>query len=313
MRRHRMDPILKLKFISLLSKNVGTYRYSGWKYKNIWTIAPEKGAPSVSTGATLARPQQHYGYIKDLHSSVITSHHCFLDMLLLVISLLVAAVSAGPGYTRVFTDLDGNGNYLDFTDYEPDLLADGFDNAIDSVLQTGMWMYYENTDYNVQAGSVYWVHGIDIGVNFPNDYIDITSSLRYAGSPYVLNDDTWTVYEGTSFAGSEYYGSYDSDSLGNLAGKVSSLILTGVSPWTIYSGENFSGDSLCVYPDTDHDTGADGSVLDFGIFPNMASLGINDNSIYSVKKGCWTKKVINATKLHVDGRLNNGAWGHLDL
>ncbi|KAK8749092.1 hypothetical protein OTU49_015669 [Cherax quadricarinatus] len=234
-------------------------------------------------------------------------------MKLLILPLLVAGVSAGEWTTRVFSGPDGQGDYLDVTDYVPDLLAANFDNVIESVQQTGMWMYYENTDYNLQSGRVYWVHGIDIAVNFPSDYIDMCSSLRFAGSPYYVNEDSWTVYEGTAFSGSEYYGNYDSATFENLAGKVSSLILTGVSPWTIYSRENFLGESLCVFPNTDHDTGADGSVLDFGIFPDMSALNISDNSIYSVQKGCWSKVVVTTSKLKVDGRLKNGAWGHIDL
>ena len=33
------------------------------------------------------------------------------------------------------------------------------------------WMFYENAEYNLnKAGQVYWVHGLDICVNFPENF-----------------------------------------------------------------------------------------------------------------------------------------------
>ncbi|KAG7167506.1 uncharacterized protein LOC121868356 [Homarus americanus] len=235
------------------------------------------------------------------------------NMKLLLLTLLVAGASAGPSYTTVFSEQNGQGSSLDISDYVPDLLVANFDNVIDSVRQTGMWIYYDNINYNIDAGKVYFVHGIDISVNFPADYVDMSSSVRFAGSPFHMNEDTWTLYEGKSFTGQEYYGNEDSATLGNLAGKTFSIVLTGTSPWTVYCGENWVGISLCIYPDTDHDTGADGSVLDFGIYPDVTALHIPEYSIYSIKKGCWSNNVATPPKIQVDGRQENGAWGHFDL
>lgn len=189
--------------------------------------------------------------------------------------------------------------------------ATTFDNVIDSVKQTGMWIYYENYDYNVSPGYSYFVHGIDISVNFPPQYCDLTSSLRFVGSMEVLNADTITFYEGTSFTAREYYTEVDTADFGQMAGTISSLIVTGLSPWTVYSGPNFSGLSFCVYADTDHDVGSNGEVFDLGIYPNMDSLNSPDNSIYSVRKGCWAGRKVKAPELKVDGRQKNGAWGRL--
>lgn len=36
-------------------------------------------------------------------------------------------------------------------------------------------MFYENIDYNYNAGRVFWAHGIEITVNFPAQYSDIVS------------------------------------------------------------------------------------------------------------------------------------------
>ncbi|XP_071542387.1 uncharacterized protein [Panulirus ornatus] len=191
-------------------------------------------------------------------------------MKLLLLTLMAAAANAGPSYTRVFTEQNQVGNYADFNDYVPNLSLVGFDNTIDSVIQTGMWMYYDNQNYNIVSGKVYWVHGIDIHVNFPTEYTNMCTSLRYAGSPNYLNEDTWTMYEGSYFTGVEYYGNGESSNFGPITGSVSSFILTGLSPWTIYSGENWSGDTMCVYPNTDHDVGSNGATIDFGIFPEVS-------------------------------------------
>ncbi|KAG0701252.1 hypothetical protein GWK47_025339 [Chionoecetes opilio] len=224
--------------------------------------------------------------------------------------MLFSGARAGPAITLCYTEQNLNGYYLNFDNYAPDLYTYNFDNVIDSVKQTGMWIYYENVNYNLSPGKVYFVHGIDITVNFPAEYSDVTSSLRFVGSLEELNGDTITFYEGNSFTASEYFTLVDASSFGQMSGKISSVIVTGRNPWTIYSGEGFSGDRLCVYPNTDSDHVHD-QYLDLGIFPNSQSLGVPDNSIRSVKKGCWTERVAKAPKLAMDGRQENGAWGRL--
>merc|ERR1719369_1160234 len=104
--------------------------------------------------------------------------------------------------------------------------------------------------------------------------------------------DTWTLYEGTIFTGSEYYGEGDSQDLGPLSYQASSLIVTGKSAWTFYEGRDYSGYRVCVEPNTDHDVGANGGVLNYGIFTSVTDVGMTDNSIGSVRKGCWSDKVV---------------------
>ncbi|MBW8521743.1 hypothetical protein K1D78_25525, partial [Escherichia coli] len=85
---------------------------------------------------------------------------------LLLLPLLLLGVNAGPSYTECYSGPNLGGYYVYFDNYAPDLYANGIDNDIESVYQTGMWIYYENYDYNVAAaGLVYFVHGIDITVN----------------------------------------------------------------------------------------------------------------------------------------------------
>ncbi|XP_042864158.1 uncharacterized protein LOC122248307 [Penaeus japonicus] len=192
-------------------------------------------------------------------------------LLVLFVGAAVAKSTRGnAAYTYTYSETGLGGFYQLFTDYAPDLLNFNFDNAIKSVYQTGMWLYYENVQYNQQSGKVYWVHGIEISVDFPQDNWNMCSSLKFVGSPDYMNVDTWTVYEGPIFTGSEYYGEADAGTLGSITDQGSSIILTGTSPWTFYDGTNWTGASMCVYPNTDQDVGSAGQVLNFGIYPNVS-------------------------------------------
>ncbi|XP_037798371.1 uncharacterized protein LOC119593494 [Penaeus monodon] len=237
-----------------------------------------------------------------------------------VLALLALCVGAALGkatrgnaaYTYAYNEPGMNGFYQLFTDYVPNLLTSNFDNAISSVYQTGMWLYYENVEYNQASGRVYWVHGIEISVDFPQEYSNMCSSLKFVGSPDYMNVDTWTVFEGPIFTGSEYYGEADAANLGSLTDQGSSIILTGTSPWTFYDGNSWTGSSLCLYPNTDQDTGSQGQVLNYGIYPDVKDLGITDNTIGSVRKGCWSKNVVKVEPLKAEYRGRNGAWGILE-
>ncbi|KAK7081124.1 hypothetical protein SK128_027950 [Halocaridina rubra] len=243
---------------------------------------------------------------------------------ILLLTLLAVGVRAKPGfrqknyskaiafYCRVFSGPNSSGNYLDVSDYIPDLSLTGIDNDIESVSQTGLWLYYENVDFNAIAGRMYFVHGIEIDVNFPSEYSNIVSSIRYVGDASNPNSDSWTLYEGQYFTGDEYFGVADSASLAYLDNEASSLVLTGLSPWTFYSGQSWTGSSLCVYPDTDHDVGPQGDFLDFGIYPDITTTGIPDNAIRSVRKGCWGR-IAKPPPMKVEGRAKNGAWGYVDM
>ncbi|XP_064084817.1 uncharacterized protein LOC135200265 [Macrobrachium nipponense] len=216
-------------------------------------------------------------------------------------------------HTRIYSRLGGRGEYADIYDYIPDLFGSGFNDDIESVLQTGMWMYYENNNYNVEySGRVYFVHGIDLRVDFPSAFRNAASSIRYAGDRHNPNGNTWTLFDGEYFSGQEFFGVTDAYSLQYLDLKASSLVITGSSPWTIYSGQGYSGDSLCVYP-TDHDTGSVGDYLDFGIYPTMSAVGIPDNTIRSLRQGCWSKKIAQPPKIEYEQRSENGGWGFADL
>ncbi|XP_068227212.1 uncharacterized protein [Palaemon carinicauda] len=213
-------------------------------------------------------------------------------------------------FTRVFSLPNSMGSYLDIYNYIPDLYNTGMDNEIESVSQNGMWIYYENSNYNIgSGGEVYFVHGVEINVNFPNQYCNMVTSMRYVGNKDIPNADTWTLFEGEYYTGMEFYGEKDAANLEYLDLQGSSLVLTGQSPWTIYSGQSYTGDSRCVYPNTDHDVGPHGDVLDFGIYSTMSAVGVPDNTIRSIRKGCWSKEVASPPEVKYDYKDTQGAYG----
>lgn len=62
-----------------------------------------------------------------------------------------------------------------------------------------------------------------------------TSSLKFGGNRRQLNEDSFTVYSGEYWTGDEFYGNINAPDLTVVAGKGSSIILTGVSAWTFYT------------------------------------------------------------------------------
>ncbi|XP_042889470.1 uncharacterized protein LOC122264574 [Penaeus japonicus] len=213
--------------------------------------------------------------------------------------------------TRCYAEPNQHGEWFDFNDYVHELGTYDFDNTIESIRETGMWMYYDNINYNTdQAGWVFWASGIDFCGNVPTQYANTASSLRYAGSPYSLDDETWTVYSGQSFTGHEHMGYKDASSLGSLGDQVSSIIIVGKSAWTFYDGTDFHGtNSVCLRPNFEFDLDSQGRVLHVGIYPTPSDFHISDNNIESVRKGCWSERVVLGTTVIANYTSPNGAWG----
>ncbi|KAB7497233.1 hypothetical protein Anas_06083 [Armadillidium nasatum] len=223
---------------------------------------------------------------------------------------VIAYSATTPCYSNAYDHSGQSGYYYTFQAYISDLSTIGFDNAIYSVLQTGMWIYYENINYNGDlAGQVYWVHGVDIAVDFPSEVDGVTSSLKYAGNRYVLNEDSYTIYSGEFYTGDEFYGNVDTASLSSLTDQGSSIILTGLSDWTFYTEYDFGGYAYCFSPSTDRDVGLDGTVLNFGFYGSLSSAGVPDNYFRSVRKGCFSPNIVKASPMKAEGKSSNGAWG----
>jgi len=227
----------------------------------------------------------------------------------------VPSPKASPGFTRCYDRSDGGDPYVDLIDYQPDLSTIYFDNRVSSACQTGLWFYYSETDYNNRAGGyVYWMHGIEYCGVFPSTFDNMASSIRFGGSPYLLNEDSFTLYAGESFTGDEFWSYKNEPDLTYIANRGSSLVITGQSAWTFYSELNYCGHSVCVYPSTDHDVSPDGSDrLDLGLFPSISSTGLASDSVSSAAKGCYSRTVVKAAPLKASERKANGASGLIEL
>ncbi|XP_047502383.1 gamma-crystallin N-like [Penaeus chinensis] len=234
--------------------------------------------------------------------------------------LLLVLVGVSPGSasysseTRCWADQNQHGEWFDFNEFFHNLADIHFDNTIESVRETGMWMYYEHADYNThQAGLVFWASGIDFSGNVPAQYANMATSLRYAGSPYSLDDETWNVYSGEAFTGDALWGYEDAASLGSLGDDVSSIIIVGQSAWTFYDGRDFHGtNSVCLRPNFKFGRDSDGRSLHVGIFPTPAHFQISDNNIESVRKGCWSENVVYGESVRTNSSSPSGACGFLN-
>ncbi|XP_018013012.1 uncharacterized protein LOC108670071 isoform X2 [Hyalella azteca] len=191
-----------------------------------------------------------------------------------------------------YADLGLSGIHHQFTKYTPDLSAVQMDNTIESSCGTGLWLLYDATNYALDSSAVCLWHAVNYCSNWAAYCQNMVSSVRYAGSPHGLNNDYYNLYEGTSFRGDEFRGDEDAAQLGDLDLAVSSLIVTGQAAWTFYTGLDFTGATVCVYADeTNTNSGID---LDFARIENLSELGLPDNSIRSVARGCFSERVVGA-------------------
>ncbi|XP_063866141.1 gamma-crystallin N-like [Scylla paramamosain] len=212
---------------------------------------------------------------------------------LLVSSFLVLGVHMAASFerARLYSEPNGKGMQLTTHGSLGDLTMYNFNNKMDSVYQSGLWIYYEHPAYNAMPGYAVVMYGDRVSANLPEGYSNIVSSVRLVKSSHDGYKDLITLYSGTGFAGQELITGVSRGSLDYMADQVSSLIVIGSSPWTIYSDYNYSGQQACVYPSTDYYVNDDGEVVYFGLYVNMTSVGFLDNSIQSVLKGCsfWSR------------------------
>jgi len=222
----------------------------------------------------------------------------------------IPSVQAGPSWTRCYIDPNQGGNYQEFYSYVPDLSKYGLDNYISSTCSTGIWLYYENMDYNVQTSAqVAWFHGIQYCGDMSSSFDNMASSIRYAGSSTVLDAESFTLYDGQGFQGAEFYSETSVSDLRNMQGKGESLIITGQTQWTFYTGENYSGISVCAGFTTVDQAG--GITMHIGLYPKLAST--YTNTIKSVAKGCHSDTFVELVPLKVTTQAENGAMGSFSL
>ncbi|XP_018012335.1 uncharacterized protein LOC108669498 [Hyalella azteca] len=201
---------------------------------------------------------------------------------------------AGAGdfrYLTGYVGLNQTGAHYQFTEYMPDLSVVQMDNSIQSACGVGIWLLYDEVNYDpITNETECTVRPIGECGNWSPQCQNMVSSLRYAGSPYGLNDNYYNLYEGTYFRGREFRGNTNAADLGDLDMAVSSLIVTGQSGWTFYTDVNLTGSNVCVYADEHHTNGDIDH--DFARVQGMEKLGLPDNSIRSVARGCLSEYVL---------------------
>lgn len=192
-------------------------------------------------------------------------------------------------YLKAYTGPFQTGAFYQYLDYESDLSEQGMDDIIMSSCTTGYWIIYEDTNY---IGTSCHLQTIDHCGNWTT-CVGTASSLRYAGSPFGLNDNYFNLYESLNFQGDEFRGNADVDFLGDMDAAASSLIIIGQSGWTFYSDIQQTGSAVCVYP-SQHIVGEDGTFMDYGNYCRLSEIGLPDNSIRSVARGCLSDRVVRA-------------------
>merc|ERR1719370_24233 len=197
-----------------------------------------------------------------------------------------------PWAVRLYTMPGGSGAYYDINDFTYDLESSGFNNIVKSVCGHGLWLLYENAEY--ASGTLFnsawtqvFAHYDDTCIDLPQPRQAQLSSLRYSGSGS-FDDEILTLYMGRDFTGGEDMLIRSDDNLGEFSNQATSLVITGASPWTVYRDAWYGGVAMCLEPLAI--VGADG-ILYYGAW-NVADLGIDNNQISSIQKGCHSSKVI---------------------
>ncbi|XP_063866145.1 uncharacterized protein LOC135103602 isoform X2 [Scylla paramamosain] len=212
-------------------------------------------------------------------------------------------------FTQCYTKPKLRGRCTLITTAVPELGLGKFDNQIQSVFQSGMWLYYESINYNdVIPGRVFYVIGTFTAVTFPFQYRNVVSSVRPIGGENNEYGDMLISYQGEGFTGAQHSWQYNDPFMLEEIGRISSIIVTGMSPWTVYSGEYYTGNSLCVYPDI-YPANYHTQPYILGMYINITMLGLPN--IISARKGCWASFGARPQSIRVDGRNANGYYGRI--
>merc|ERR1711962_1264000 len=214
-------------------------------------------------------------------------------LILLVASVL--SVEATP-FLELYTLTDAGGAMINLTDYNHDLSLIGFDNMIQSVCGQGVWLLYEDRNYNGESEND-WEHWTEVFTsgtytchNLPSTHFGKLSSVRYAGSGD-LAEDTLTLYHGYNFDGGEALFLKDEDDLADMNNEPSSLVITGCTAWTLYQHEYYQGITICAEV---HPIGGDLCSAAY----DLRDVGFPNNRLSSIRRGCYAEKTI-----HLDSQV----------
>merc|ERR1711970_413854 len=193
---------------------------------------------------------------------------------------------SGPSFLELYTALDSGGASITLEEYTHDLSDVGFDDLTKSVCGKGAWLIYNFHNYNDWHWQNVWTEvftSYEYGCqNFPVTRQGEASSVRFAGTGD-LADETLTVYHGFWWSQGEEMFIRDEDWFGDYNNEASSMFVTGPSQWTVYE-HSFSGAAICLEP---YDIG--GAYVGFW---NIDDIGMPNNVMSSIRKGCFADKVI---------------------
>jgi len=129
------------------------------------------------------------------------------------------------------------------------------------------------------------------------------SSVRAVGALEDYRQDSLTLYVDPYFQNEEEFSVGDLPHL-RLNGRISSLIITGSSHWTIYDKPSFGGRGIClqITPTPEY---APSFVQDTTELDPIVPHG----SIASVRKGCYTEKVIRIQGIPTTSGIQKGIIG----
>ncbi|XP_040565148.1 uncharacterized protein [Lepeophtheirus salmonis] len=173
--------------------------------------------------------------------------------------------------------------------YQKDLAAIDFDNKVDSTKVNGIWILYENINYNTDdEGMSFFTYGDSYLEKNLGEFTNKASSLRSSGVGQHYTDSSINFYAQEGFSGEEQY--YTNDipyPVKSVFGK--SLIVTGCDEWTIYSEKYFAGESVCVKPiDMDNCSPT--------FYPTVDKLGLG-HRLRSARKGCHSMTSVRGIEL----------------
>jgi len=126
----------------------------------------------------------------------------------LALALASPAIGQGDHAQRavLYDDYNCAGDYIVIPEYANDLGQQGWDNRARSASVTGVWLFYQDTNYNTAGPrAMELIFGKqDRCANFQT-IANHVSSARFAGDPKDYNVASLTIYEGDYFQGAEEY------------------------------------------------------------------------------------------------------------
>jgi len=209
---------------------------------------------------------------------------------ILVLAATVALSSAQFQSTAtLYNSYGGTGPFVNLpnTQFVPDLAVYGFDNAAYSVCLTGTWLFFDQRNFNLNGNAAmeYVFEPRSACVDFAGLGGYVTSA-KFVGSAQDYRQESITFYQNVFFQGNEEYAVNDLANL-NLAGAISSLIVTGQSSWTVYDRPNYQGNAICLTPAPSPNY--EPAFVEDTI---NTSPSIPHGTISSVRRGCFSLKSV---------------------